>query len=222
MRANITFIRDRFEYFNRIYFEGKLPNVGLRISSSVRTLGTLRHPRNHTSSIKPSDLTLSISSRLDLDRTIIEDTILHEMIHLYIFWFKINDTSSHGVQFKRIMSAINRKYHRNITIIHKGSEEEHYTDRIRKPRIVIITGTKSGEKFVTVCTPSYALKIYRAFDSHSNIQVEKVIASYDPIFAHYPASRTPKIYLIEKEKLDKALHTAVLLEYRGNRFTPKT
>lgn len=190
------------------------------MSSSIRTLGTLRHPRTISSSTKPSELVLSISNRLDLDQNIIEDTIIHEMIHLYIIWFRIPDSSAHGRTFRQIMSYINSRYGRNITISHRGNDEEKKTDRILKPRIVLISHLKTGERCVTVCSPKYSLSIYRNLIKNSHISQLQIIASYNPIFSTFPASKTPKIYRIPQATLDEALENAVFFKYSEGRFLP--
>ena len=221
MRANIFFVKERFDHFNSLCFEDKLPKVRLRMSSSLRTLGTLRYPRQFTTKTSPSEITLSISNRLDQDVSIIEDTIIHEMIHLYILWFRIKDTSTHGEIFKRIMTHINRKHNRHITITHKGSVEEKTTDRILKPRLVLVSKLKSGEDVVTVCSPRFTLPIFRKLSKSPVVRTIMIIVSYDPIFAHYPASRTPKIYNIDPSHLEKALKTALFYEYKDGKLKPK-
>lgn len=220
MRTGLIFLRERFDHFNTLCFAGKLPDVTLRISSSLRTLGTLRHPRYITSSTRPEELVLSISNRLDLDVRVIEDTIIHEMIHLYITWFRIPDTSTHGRVFRTIMTNINRTHGRNITISHRGNAEEKETDRIRKPRIVILSEMRTGETCITVCNPRYAISIYETLSKSPSIKALKVLASYASLFAMYPASKTPKVYRIDTSSLKTAMDKAVFLEYKDGKLRP--
>lgn len=221
MRANITFVRERFDHFNNLCFDNRLPKVNLRMSSSLRTLGTLRHPLKHGPDTKPSDLTLSISNRLDQDVSVIEDTIIHEMIHLYIFWFGLRDSSAHGQTFKQIMTYINKRFDRKITITHRGSIEEKMTDRLRKPRLVIIALLKSGERCVTVCSPKYTLRILDQLARWKMVDNLEVCASYHTLFSHYPSSRTPKLYQVDTQMLDEALQSAVFLDYQNGKLTPR-
>lgn len=217
MRANIEFLRERFMHFNRSCFEGKLPAVTLRISSSLRTLGTLRHPRRPSEAVRPAEIVLSISNRLDLETGVVEDTIIHEMIHLYIYCNGIRDTSTHGLEFRKIAHYINRRHGRNITISHRGSDEEKKTDRIRKPRVVI-TSYLNGEKCVTVCSPRYTLAIYKALKGSKQVRNIEIMATSDPVFAQYPASRTPKLYRIDSYKLEQARQQAVFYQYNNGKF----
>ena len=221
MRVKIQFLKERFAYFNGLCFEGKLPDIKLRLSSSLRTLGALRYKKSIFGQVKREDIVLSISNRLDLDQQVIEDTIIHEMIHLYILWSHIKDTSAHGVQFRRIMNHINLKHGRSITISHRGNAEEKNTDRIHKLRIVIISHLDSGGVGVTVCSPRYTLAIHSVFMKWRMVRNLEIISTYDPVFAHYPSSRTPKIYHIERAVLERILADAVMLEINNGKLRPK-
>jgi len=44
----------------------------------------------------------------------IKDVILHEMVHVYIHQNKINDTSSHGIQFTAKVNELNSRYNLGI------------------------------------------------------------------------------------------------------------
>lgn len=218
MRVTIDFLRKRFSDFNHDYFADSLPTVSLRISSSLRTLGSVRHPRKFSSNLRAEQVILSISNRLDLEADIIEDTIIHEMIHLYIFWNNLRDTSSHGRVFRKIMADINSKHGRHITISHKGNLSEKKSDRITKNRIVLVSTLNDGKKAVTVCTPSYSLRVYRQLESHPMIRDVRVMVSADPFFGQFPASRTAKVYKINEAQLEDSLRNAVRYEFRDGKF----
>lgn len=221
MRATVKFVKERFDFFNKSIFSGTLPDVRLRVSSSIRTLGTLRHPRERKPETGADEITLSISNRLDFEPRVIEDTIIHEMVHLYIFWHRISDSSAHGTAFRKIAAHINRHHARNIKISHRSNEEEKKSDRLHKPRVVIVSQLHSGERVVTVCMSQYVISLYRQLMKSNMVDKIQVIASYDPTFAHYPASRTPKLYKIDSGKLDEILRDATFFEWRDGRFSPK-
>ena len=86
MRANIEFISRKYREFNDLCFGGTLPEVPLRISRSRRTLGCLKYRRSRRLFGKDrlTDFSIWISNCLDLSQDVIEDTLIHEMIHLYI------------------------------------------------------------------------------------------------------------------------------------------
>ena len=180
MRPSLQFIHERFDFFNKLVFDGRLPQIRIRISSSVRTYGSLRHPRMFRSAPKASDFTLSVSNRLDLDRTVIEDTLIHEMIHLYILYFRIEDTSAHGPEFRRMMNEINSLHGRNITVSRRVESAERATDRVVRPRLVIVSELAGGESAVTVCSPRSAAGFAEILQSNSRIRKWHIYLSADP------------------------------------------
>ena len=52
------------------------------------------------------DFRLKISTGFDLSQEELEDVIIHEMIHYYIAWRNIKDSSVHGEVFRGIMVHI--------------------------------------------------------------------------------------------------------------------
>ena len=97
MRASLKFITDSYRQFNRECFAGTLPEVELHVSSSRRALGCLKFRRIRDGrGWRYADFSIWISNRLDLPQEVIEDTIIHEMIHLYIHVNGLRDTSAHG------------------------------------------------------------------------------------------------------------------------------
>ena len=110
MRATLEFVQDRFDEFNRLCFEGKLPQVPMRISNARTYLGVCRYRKRRRlfGGYEMYGFSISISARFDLPEAEIEDTIIHEMIHYYIWQNGIKDTSAHGQEFRRIMEEKNR------------------------------------------------------------------------------------------------------------------
>lgn len=212
MRATLDFLKERFVYFNDLCFGGCLPAAGMRISSSVRTFGTLRHPRVFKGDPKPSDFVLSISDRLDQEKNVIEDTIIHEMIHLYIFFFKIKDSSAHGPVFRKIMNDINVRYARNITVSRRASESERTSDRIVRPRILLVTSFSTGERTVTVCAPRYVKGFVGMLRQVPRVSSWQLYVARGSWISHYPVSRTLKFYRIDADILDRGLADARKLE----------
>lgn len=215
MRPTLQFIQERFDFFNRLVFEGRLPRIRIRISSSVRSYGSLRHPRVFRSAPKASDFTLSVSDRLDLDRAVIEDTLIHEMIHLYILYFRIEDTSAHGPEFRRMMNEINSRHGRNITVSRRADSAERASDRIVRPRLVIVSELAGGECAVTVCSPRSAARFAETLRSDSRIRKWDLYLSADPVFAAYPLSRTLRFYRIAPAELARVLRDARRVVYDG-------
>ncbi|MDE6295623.1 MAG: SprT-like domain-containing protein, partial [Muribaculaceae bacterium] len=125
MRANFIFVKERVSHFNKLIFGGELPEIRIMISTSGSTLGTFSHPRikGRPTISDISRCVLRISNRYDLSETEIEDTIIHELIHYYIWLSGIHNETPHGESFMRLMKNINKKFGRNISVRSTKTEE---------------------------------------------------------------------------------------------------
>lgn len=126
MRATLPFIQERFDAFNQLCFGGSLPAIPLALSNAKGFLGVCRFKKRRKLFGKWElyDFSIRISTRFDLPQDVIEDTLLHEMIHCYIGLNGLADTSAHGKVFRRMMKEINAKYGRHIRISHRLSQME--------------------------------------------------------------------------------------------------
>ena len=116
MIATISYVERKFAEFNRQMFAGQLPKLPIELSDAKTFLGKCVYRKR----VKPNgktenyDFRLRINTRIDLPEHEVEDTIIHEMIHYFIGWKQLEDTSSHGTIFRHIMNSINEKYGRHI------------------------------------------------------------------------------------------------------------
>ena len=106
MRPTLDFLRDSFSRFNTICFGGKLPEPDFRLSNARSFMGQFRHPRVFSR----ERCRISLNARYDLPREELEDVVIHEMIHYYIWHARLRDSSSHGPVFRRIMADINTRH----------------------------------------------------------------------------------------------------------------
>ena len=119
MRATIPYIQEKFDTYNALCFEGKLPAVPLKLSRARTFLGRLEYKRKYNfwgRVTKCTDFLMRVSTYYDLPEDQLDDIIIHEMIHYYIAYFCIKDRSAHGPVFRSMMKDINKKYGRHITI----------------------------------------------------------------------------------------------------------
>lgn len=84
-------------------------------------LGTCFYTVLHRPGQKPVNASfhLRFSSAFDLQEEEWEDTIIHELIHYYLAFFDMNDKTSHGENFKRMMKDINARFGRHVSISYK-------------------------------------------------------------------------------------------------------
>ncbi|MDE7408222.1 MAG: SprT-like domain-containing protein, partial [Muribaculaceae bacterium] len=135
MRADLKFVTDRFNTFNASVFGGQLPTPQFAIVTARTFAGrfTYRIKRGPLGTRHAYDPCLRISRCFDMPQNEIEDIILHEMIHYYIFHKRITDNAPHGRQFRHIMQKINALHGRNITISARIDRSTGSTDtRVRQ------------------------------------------------------------------------------------------
>ena len=100
MELTIDYIRKKFKQYNSLYWNNKLIEPIFAISNSKRSLGTFSY--NHCNHTK-----ITISKYYNRNEFQYDNTIIHEMIHLYIHQMGIRD-SGHGKYFKSECARINR------------------------------------------------------------------------------------------------------------------
>ncbi len=122
MVPTIPYIQSRFDEFNARFFAGALPPVPIKLSNARTFLGKLTFTKRRKwlfGEWTYSNFVLRINTRFDLPEQLIEDTILHEMIHYYIAVNQLRDTSTHGRLFRQEMKRINAEGNRHITISYR-------------------------------------------------------------------------------------------------------
>jgi hypothetical protein len=216
MRPTFDDIQRYFEEYNRLIFEGKLPMPRIRLTAAKTYLGRMSF-RKHTSALRKvsySDFTLSFSTLMDLPEEVVQDTVIHEMIHYHITFHGLKDTSSHGPLFRQIMNDINTRFGRHLSISHRSTEAE----RLSVPQklkwhvvaVVKMRDERTGIKVlphVKSSIASYYQRVKRARDVHS-IQL---FNSRHPYFNQFPCSSATCVHFVEKEKIEEALKGALAI-----------
>lgn len=214
MKADIPYIEEAFQRFNALCFDGMLPPVKIVLSHAKTFLGKLEYKivRDRFGNVVGHEgYILKISTWYDLPENELEDVIIHEMIHYYIAFRNIKDSSVHGNVFKRMMNSLNSEFGRNITIRRSGSMEilEDGSARINgKKRMVCVTTLDGGLNGITVCTPAKAVLIHAGLKRFYNIRSIAWYLSDDPWFDNFPLSRKPRIYRSAKEDIDRHIADA--------------
>lgn len=116
-------IQALFTAFNVKFFQQKLSCVALEWSRRMyQCAGICYYRRNRAGTsitIRLSEPLLKLRQRKDL-----VETLLHEMIHAYLFVLNIRESNGgHGPNFKRIMVSINQTAGTNITVYHTFHDE---------------------------------------------------------------------------------------------------
>ncbi len=118
----MEYIQAHFDAYNRQYFGGQLPTIPIKLSHAKGFLGKVTFVKRRQWLFGPyrnENFVLRINVRIDLPEEVVQDTILHEMIHYYIAVNQWKDTSAHGRLFRAEMARINAAGNRHITISYR-------------------------------------------------------------------------------------------------------
>lgn len=136
MVPTLDYIQARFDEYNTRYFGGTLPPIPIKLSHARTFLGKVTFVRHRTwlfGSVRNEKFVLRINTRFDLPEELIQDTILHEMIHYYIAVNQLRDTSAHGKLFRSEMKRINTEGNRHITISYRLSTLSQLMEASQNP-----------------------------------------------------------------------------------------
>lgn len=222
MRATIPYIEQKFEEFNQLCFAGKLPKLPIQLSDAKTFLGQVVSKKRTLPNGKKElyDFKLRINTRIDLPEEVVEDTILHEMIHYFIGVNQLEDTSSHGQLFVSLMNQINEKYDRHITISHNGTDEQKEEAIDKRPRwhVIAVVTLKDGRTGIKVL-PRILPRItgyYNQMTANQKVANVKLFMSNNPFFNRYPNSSALNVYFLDQQEIDTELSEAESLQCDGN------
>lgn len=216
MTPTVEYLEERFDTFNRMCFDGALPRIPIKLSRARTFVGRLiyRPVRDWRGRVvRREDFVLRISTYFDLPEAEIEDTLIHEMIHYWVAWKGIKDTSSHGKEFRRIMKEINALHGRHLTISHKSTPEEQDRDTRVRDHWFCVSQLADGRTALTVAAQPCIARIRRAFRWSPTVRSQTWYHSRDPWFNRYPHCRSPKIFPIDPAVLQPHLDAAELLNF---------
>ena len=213
-KVTIPYVEQKFEEFNQLMFAGELPKLPIELSDAKTFLGMCVYKRRRTlwGRTEYYGFKLRINTRIDLPEAEVEDIIIHEMIHYYIGYNKIVDTSAHGQVFRQMMNTINERYGRHIRISHKPNKEqkEQLYGTKQRWRVVAYVTFKDGQTGVKVL-PRIKDKIanyYCVVSRESRVESVKLYMTNNPYFNRYPNSSALRVHYIDKAEAEKQLEEA--------------
>lgn len=209
MTATLPFIQEIFDRFNALCFEGCLPPIPIVLTRAGSFLGKVEFKAKRGLfglMTSKQDFRMKISTGFDLPVEELEDVVLHEMIHYYILLNNIRDTSAHGRTFRSIMARINADYGRHITIRHKADDVQRIVKPGRPVKYnVCVTTFRDGRQFVTVAANTRISALNNFYSRCRDIADVRWYETSDPFFSRFPRARTPKVYGITPEDLERHL-----------------
>lgn len=221
MEITIPYIERKFEEFNRQMFANRLPMPTIRLSNAKTFLGqcTYKTRRSWYGKVERYDFTLRINTRIDLSEEEVEDTIIHEMIHYYIGYNQLKDTSAHGQLFRQMMNSINERFGRHLAISHRGSKQQmaQAADQRARYHVIAVVDFHDGRRGIKVLPrvlPSI-LKYYNAVSAVREVASVRLHMSNDVFFNRFPNSSSLKVHFIAPADIDAHLADADSLECDG-------
>lgn len=223
MKTTVEYIEHKFNEFNALMFNGELPMLPIKLSNARTFLGQLGYKKRQKEDGKMEcyDFVLRINTKYELPESEIEDTLIHEMIHYFIHWHQLEDTSQHGEMFHMMMNGINKKFGRHVSVRHYSTQEEIAQDDEERQHIVCVSRFKTNLRGITVATHSRLFDLWEQMKSFPDVVEQHWYLSTDPFFNRYPRAVTPKIYRIPIAEIEQHLQGAQELENDGERIRVK-
>ena len=214
MKPTLLYVQEKFREYNQQIFAGKLPEIPVELSDAKGFIGVCKYKKRklEDDTIELYDFRLSINTRIDLPEEEIQDTIIHEMIHYFIGYNKLEDSSSHGPMFQHLMKSINEKYGRHVSISHKGTKEEaeQAVDKRAKWHVIAVVTYFGGRKGIKVLPRI----IERIIDYRKHVLTAQGVESIDfylcndPFFNRFPTSAALKVHDVALDDLNAHLKGA--------------
>ena len=194
-----------FTTFNEQYFDGGLPLPRLVLSRSKTRLGSMSCKRvtRLLRGTKFSDFTIRLSNYYDLSERDFQNVLLHEMIHYHIAYTGVKDTSPHGVVFRRMAEAFNRKYGWNIKVTGSTRGIKPAKPQPDREFLVLALLLDSGEHLFSVVNPRYAHEIDRNISCVSRVKSFSWYTTRDRYFMEFPRVRSLRGRRVSMEVYEK-------------------
>lgn len=194
MSPTVDFIRGQFAAFNARYFGDSLPEPRFVVINARTILGQFVCSRRRGWGVfagRPRDFTIKISGHFDMPEKEYQNVLLHEMIHYYIAYNRIKDTSPHGEKFRAIMKRLNEEGGWDIRISGKVAQYGVVEKAAeRRPRIVVAMVTGDGKRYLSVVQRSAVSKVEAAIRRTEAITSHEWFVTTDAYFRDFPQVRT--------------------------------
>ncbi len=217
MTVTLAYLKERFGTFNEECFGGCLPVPVLKVGRARTMLGSLKYRKRRglLGRMRCSDFTLTVSSFYDLPQEELDDTILHEMIHLFMASRNMKDDAPHGRLFRQKMDELNNRFGRHITVSHRGRLEK--AAHGRSQNIIAVVQMQDGSVGVVRPSRTRIFEINRTLHIYYKVKSVRWYFSTAPYFDSLPRSLKPRAYRVDGERLAAALVDAIPVKVEDNR-----
>lgn len=181
-----------FDTFNRLYFDNALPRPRLSLSQSRTRLGSMSCKRKLTwKGYRPYQYAIHVSTYYNQTERQYQNVLLHEMIHYYIAYKGIADTSPHGKIFRQMMKNLNEKYGWGISVSSRMSEAKRVSvQSSATPRLILLLEVQGRGHFVSVVNPKYMSLMEHELQRLAEVKQHAWYQSTDAYFDSFPVVRS--------------------------------
>lgn len=227
MEITAKYVKERFDKYNKLIFDGILPDITIRVSDAKTYLGRLTYKK--VGNVK-SNYVMHITNRYELPLDTLDDVIIHEMIHYIIAYNNYPADKPHGVLFRHFMNLINSRFGRNIVVSHRNNPQgikkkeqasESSTRNVSPIRIVAVVKFVDGSTGIKVLPriSNHILRYYNVFSNLSDVENVRLFFSRDPFFHSYPRSSALSVYNVDVDKLEECLQESLEIYCDGKILT---
>lgn len=207
--VTITQLQAYFNIFNKKYFGDSLPIADIKYCNSKSYVGIFNPRKN-----KNGRYTIKISRYYELPIIEVENTLIHEMIHLWQWVNKYYDV--HGASFIKKMNEINKFGNHNISVVADfTANRPKISEKNIKTSTILIFEDNLGEVICKVnnqCRLKQLYKIMKKTPGYNNLRcfsikndvIESMVDSRKKI--HY--YRLPELF---RENVKKDLTNEIFI-----------
>lgn len=216
MRPTLEYIKEKFDFYNRLCFDGTLPvpPIGLNMRYGEMGITRFRTVVEQDERYSNTDFSIEISIRRDLPEEEYIDTLVHEMIHYYIAYNNIEDDSPHGTVFHQKMHEITNAYGIRITIAFNPSDE-YLVNSITRIRYVCVADFEDGRMGLAVVAKNKMFALWHLMEEIDGVNKVSWYVSNRAIFERYPVSVSPELFIEDADKIHHYLTGAKELANDG-------
>ena len=182
MQASLDFLYAKFDEYNKRCFGGRLKRPKIVVSNAKRQLGLFMASR-------PTP-TIKVSNYYDRTEEEYVDTLVHEMIHYYIYTDGIRDTGPHGPLFKAWMNKINRQEGLHMSV-RTNAQKWETANTTLKMRHVLFIQLQTGKRYISVVSPRYVCDIESQLQRMGDkVSMHKWFITNHPDYQNYSIVRS--------------------------------
>ena len=205
MQVTTEILKSWFNEFNRNYFGSALPEPAFAVGKARTQLGAMAYKWKSVMGFrKYYGYTIRISNYYDAGEEQFKNVLLHEMIHYYIVFKGIKDTSSHGVVFRRMMASLNARGWAISVRTDTGGWAVAGKGRVSKERYIVLAAVlSSGKCLLTVVSPGNSRRLGTVMKMSREVSSHAFYVTGDSFFATFPKVRSPRGRIVSRAMFDK-------------------